>query len=206
VLQLLGLGVFLGSIKAIPAWSRRVPPRLLAFVAAAAPCLLLLVFSIDALSNTERVNLVAYTVIILGTAILLPWGIWAQVALTGFVVVSIISGALVGGGRLPDPATIPAIAVAIGLSYFVALVLERNRLTLARQRRELAAERELAEARRINAEALAHDLDAYAHTVAHDLKNPVGVIYGYNDLLQIELAETASENAHELLEATGRAA
>jgi signal transduction histidine kinase len=204
LLQLVGLCSFLGLMQAVPRLSRHVSARLLAFVAASSPCLLLVIFAKEALSATEHVNLYGYMVIMVGTAILLPWGIWAQVALNGVVVASILIGVLtVGEGGLPDTGAIPPVVVAIGLSHFVALVLERNRLMLVRQRHELAAERELAEQRRLRAEALARDLDAYAHTVAHDLKNPIFVIAGYNDLLQAELAGNVSETAQEFLEATG---
>lgn len=205
LLQLVGLCAFLGLMQAVPRLSRPVSPRLLAFVAASSPCLLLVLFAKEALSATEQVNLYGYMVIMVGTAILLPWGIWVQVALNGVVVASILIGVLTAGeGSLPDSGAIPAVVVAIGLSHFVALVLERNRLMLVRQRHELAAERELAEQRRLRAEALARDLDAYAHTVAHDLKNPVFAITGYNDLLQGELAGNVSETAREFLEATGK--
>ena len=205
LMQLVGLGAFLGLMQAAPRLSRHVSPRLLAFVAASSPCLLLLLFAREALSATEQVNLYGYMVIMMGTAILLPWGIWAQVALNGVVVASILIGVLtVGEGSLPDTGAIPAVVVAFGLSHFVALVLERNRLMLVRQRHELAAERELAEQRRLRAEALARDLDAYAHTVAHDLKNPLFMIAGYNDLLQNELAGNLSGTAQEFLEATGK--
>ena len=205
LLQLVGLCVFLGLVQAAPRLSRHVSPRLLAFVAASSPCFLLLAFATEALSATEQVNLYGYMVILVGTAILLPWGIWAQVALNGVVVTSILIGVLTAGeDSLPDSGAIPAVIVAIGLSHFVALVLERNRLMLVRQRHELAAERELTEQRRLRAEALARDLDAYAHTVAHDLKNPVFAIAGYNDLLQSELAGNVSETAQEFLEATGK--
>jgi PAS domain S-box-containing protein len=38
-------------------------------------------------------------------------------------------------------------------------------------------------------EGLIEDLDAFAHTVAHDLKNPLGTIRGYADLLVSDLNE-----------------
>jgi signal transduction histidine kinase len=205
LLQLIGLCTFLGLMQAVPRLSRYVSPRLLAFVAASSPCMLLLQFATEALSPTEQVNLYGYMVIMMGTAILLPWGIWAQVALNGVVVASILIGLLtVGEGNLPDSGAIPDVVVAFGLSHFVALVLERNRIMLVRQRHELAAERELAEQRRLRAEALARDLDAYAHTVAHDLKNPLFAIAGYNDLLQSELAGNVGDSAQEFLDATGK--
>ncbi len=55
------------------------------------------------------------------------------------------------------------------------------------------------------------ELDAFAHTVAHDLKTPLGVIYGYTGLLHEEISEasftphTAVEPA-ELLDVTSRIA
>ncbi len=204
-MHIAGVAVYLGLLGAFPYLSRHFSARFLAFVGAALPCPILLSFSTQALSSAERMNLVGYTVVVLGTAILLPWGIWAQAALTGVVVLTILAGALfIVDERFFDPGAIPAIIVACGLSYFVAYVLEKNRLTLVRQRHALAAERELAERRRVQAEALAKDLDAYAHTVAHDLKTPVFVISGYNDLLRSELDGKVSETAREFLDATGK--
>lgn len=45
---------------------------------------------------------------------------------------------------------------------------------------------------RLEKKALLDELDAYAHTVAHDLKNPVGVIMGQAELLKLTWA-TADE-------------
>jgi hypothetical protein len=109
LLQIVGLCLFLGLMQAVPRLGRHVSPRLLAFVAASSPCMLLLVFATEALSATEQVNLYGYMVIMMGTAILLPWGIWAQVALNGVVVASILIGLLtVGEGNLPDSGAIRA--------------------------------------------------------------------------------------------------
>ncbi len=202
LLHLAGISAFLVSMQALPRLSRSIPLRSIAFAGATAACMMLLAFSMDPLSRTEQLDLLGFVVVTLGTAILLPWGIWAQVALTGVVGLSILTGILINGDRqLPDADVMPSMLVAMGLSYFVALVLEKNRLTLVRQRHELAAERERAEQRRVHAEALARDLDAYAHTVAHDLKNPIFVIAGYNDLLQDELSGNVSATSQEFLEA-----
>ncbi len=46
---------------------------------------------------------------------------------------------------------------------------------------------------------LIEDLEAFAHTVAHDLKNPLGVIVGYMDLV-FEMLEERDEQDTELLE------
>jgi hypothetical protein len=161
LVHFLGVFVILGLMQGTPRLSRHVSARLLAFIAATATCLLPLASSTDAAPDMEKINLVAYTVIMLGTAILLPWGIWAQIGVTAVVVLCVFwsNVLVVGQVALLDPAVIPAIAVAIGLSCFVALVLEKNRMMLARQRHELAMERELAEQRRLRAEALARDLE-----------------------------------------------
>lgn len=47
---------------------------------------------------------------------------------------------------------------------------------------------------------LIKELDAYAHTVAHDLKNPIGALLGYGEMLEEELQLLAnSEEAQDLL-------
>jgi signal transduction histidine kinase len=54
-------------------------------------------------------------------------------------------------------------------------------------------------------EDLIADLDAFAHTVAHDLKNPIGIIIGYADLLT--QAETLPlEDQHHALRTISRIA
>jgi signal transduction histidine kinase len=44
------------------------------------------------------------------------------------------------------------------------------------------------------------ELDAFAHTVAHDLKNPLGLVIGYNDYLIEAFSEMKPEEALELLQ------
>ena len=53
--------------------------------------------------------------------------------------------------------------------------------------------RDVTERKRIEQEReqLIADLNAYAHSVAHDLKNPVGVILGFADMLERDLATLA---------------
>jgi PAS domain S-box-containing protein len=48
---------------------------------------------------------------------------------------------------------------------------------------------------------LVKELDAFAHTVAHDLKNPLNVIFGYAEMLSDDLEFQAGDTAHEYLEA-----
>ncbi len=71
-----------------------------------------------------------------------------------------------------------------------------------RQRYEIARQKALAEQQRVKAEALARDLDSYAHVVAHDLKNPIGVIAGYNDLLATSLEDRLSDEERGFLAST----
>jgi signal transduction histidine kinase len=60
-------------------------------------------------------------------------------------------------------------------------------------------------------ERLIADLNAYAHSVAHDLKNPVGVIIGFADMLERDLntfslqeisdvAQTITRSGHKLID------
>jgi len=49
-------------------------------------------------------------------------------------------------------------------------------------------------------EQLIAELDAFAHTVAHDLKNPLGIIRGYANLLNGELDRPISDTANDYLE------
>jgi signal transduction histidine kinase len=60
--------------------------------------------------------------------------------------------------------------------------------------------RKLAEEER---DLLIGELDAYARTVAHDLKNPIAVIAGYNELLSLE-RDRLTEEGQDFLSATGR--
>ena len=41
------------------------------------------------------------------------------------------------------------------------------------------------------------ELDAFAHTVAHDLKNPLGVVIGFSELLNVELSELTEDDIKE---------
>jgi signal transduction histidine kinase len=45
----------------------------------------------------------------------------------------------------------------------------------------------------IERDKLIAELDAYAHTVAHDLKNPLGALVGFSDMLETEYTELSDE-------------
>jgi two-component system sensor histidine kinase/response regulator len=48
------------------------------------------------------------------------------------------------------------------------------------------------------------ELDAFAHTVAHDLKNPLGLLIGYGGVLAEELADTQNKTVQECVDAIVR--
>jgi PAS domain S-box-containing protein len=53
-------------------------------------------------------------------------------------------------------------------------------------------------------ERLIADLNAYAHSVAHDLKNPVGVIIGFADVLERDLNTCSPREIAEMVQAISR--
>ncbi len=53
-------------------------------------------------------------------------------------------------------------------------------------------------------EQLIADLNAYAHSVAHDLKNPVGVIMGFADMLERDLKDFSLHEIGEIVQAITR--
>jgi signal transduction histidine kinase len=53
-------------------------------------------------------------------------------------------------------------------------------------------------------ERLIADLNAYAHTVAHDLKNPVGVIIGFADMLERDLGAFSQQDIGDFAHAIAR--
>ena len=56
----------------------------------------------------------------------------------------------------------------------------------------------------IELEARNEELDAFAHTVAHDLKNPVGTVWGFAETLEEEHPVLSSEELRDHLNAIAR--
>jgi signal transduction histidine kinase len=75
-------------------------------------------------------------------------------------------------------------------STFTAVVVVRD--VTERQRAEQERERLIA------------DLDAYAHTVAHDLKNPAGVIIGFAEMLERDLESMPPDDLSSCVQAIAR--
>jgi two-component system sensor histidine kinase/response regulator len=67
-------------------------------------------------------------------------------------------------------------------------VLARVETHLALRNLQKSLQREIIERDKLIAE-----LDAYAHTVAHDLKNPLGSLVGFSDMLETEYTELSDE-------------
>jgi signal transduction histidine kinase len=192
VLGVLGMGgLYYGTYHA----RRIASPRANAFAGIAAICIFMFALSFDTGPHAETVSVLSFPVITLGAAILFPWGAWAQagVAVAAILMLQLNLSLLPGDLAIFDASLGVALTNALWLSVFIAGALESNRVTLLRQRYELAQQKDLAERQKAEAEALARDLDAYAHAVAHDLKNPIAVIAGYNSLLEPEKEKLSEE-------------
>lgn len=50
------------------------------------------------------------------------------------------------------------------------------------------------------------ELKAFSHTVAHDLRNPIALVVGFNEILSELLEDNEDPQVHELLEMTGKTA
>jgi len=82
-------------------------------------------------------------------------------------------------------------------------VLDRNRASTFTA---VIVVRDVTERQRVEQERerLIADLDAYAHTVAHDLKNPAGVIVGFADMLERDLNTFSPQDINRCVEAIAR--
>jgi two-component system sensor histidine kinase/response regulator len=67
-------------------------------------------------------------------------------------------------------------------------VLARVKTHLALRNLQKSLQREI-----IERDRLISELDAYAHTVAHDLKNPLGTLVGFSDMLETEYTDLSDE-------------
>ncbi|MBI5563904.1 MAG: PAS domain-containing protein [Chloroflexi bacterium] len=82
-------------------------------------------------------------------------------------------------------------------------VLDRNQLSTDTAAVTVS---DISERRRVELERerLIGDLDAYAHTVAHDLKNPVGLVMGYAEYLDRELSAISLTEIREHVQTIAR--
>jgi PAS domain S-box-containing protein len=72
----------------------------------------------------------------------------------------------------------------------------------------VAVKEDITERKRIEAERerLIGELDAFAHTVAHDLKNPLGAVLGFADLLAVAGGQMSEQDRSESLTAINQGA
>jgi signal transduction histidine kinase len=201
LVSVLGVLAMSGLFYATYHSGRIVSPRVLGFAGTLGVYVFMFALSFDTGPQAETVSVLSFPMITLGAAILMPWGAWLQVALVCVAFFTLVLNLYLLPGDLVvfDASLGVALTNALWLSVFIAATLERNRLTMLRQSYELAEQRDLAERQRAHAEALAQDLDAYARAVAHDLKNPVGVIAGYSDLLATSLEGRLNDEEQQFL-------
>jgi PAS domain S-box-containing protein len=81
--------------------------------------------------------------------------------------------------QAPDLSLVEPLAAAAATAIMNARLYERAQQEIAERERAEEALRQQA----LELEARNAEMDAFAHTVAHDLKNPLGLIIGYADIL-----------------------
>jgi GAF domain-containing protein len=86
------------------------------------------------------------------------------------------------------PYTPEEIDLALAFAYHAAIALENAELYRQQEIHTQALERTIAER-----EQLIEELDAFAHTVAHDLKNPLGLVIGYAEMLRSDEFDEITE-------------
>ncbi len=72
-------------------------------------------------------------------------------------------------------------------------------LALRALQKQLETANQALKERNAELKASNEELEAFAHTVAHDIKNPLGLLIGYGELLQMEHAQMTDEEQDKLL-------
>jgi PAS domain S-box-containing protein len=107
-----------------------------------------LVAVIGAIRGEARADVVLHVVILLGVAVLLPWGIGPQLIVAAFVAVGTVFNAWVVDGSVLDPFDIQVlVAVAFGIAVSLAIAYELRRTASAEIARHEALLRSEAETR-----------------------------------------------------------
>jgi signal transduction histidine kinase len=108
----------------------------------------------------------------------------------------------------PRAFTASHIDTAIEVAALLAIGVQQARLY--RQAQREIAERKQAETvlrqQALELQARNAELDAFAHTVAHDLKNPLASLIGFNSLIQRRLPKMSEEDLRQYLQINGESA
>ncbi len=117
-----------------------------------------------------------------------------------------VIGALTVADTNPDRFTaadlglVESLAAAASTAIVNAQLYERAQQEIAERKQAEEALRQ----RTVELQARNEDLDAFAHTVAHDLKNPVGLVMGHAELLTQDCAAAMSDDQQRSLQAIVR--
>jgi GAF domain-containing protein len=100
-----------------------------------------------------------------------------------------------------NPYTPEEIDLALAFAHHAAIALENAELYRQQEIHTKALEQTIAER-----EQLIEELDAFAHTVAHDLKNPLGLVVGYVEMLLEDLGDIPEERVGSMLQMVAQGA
>ena len=117
-----------------------------------------------------------------------------------------VMGALTVADTNPDRFTTADLELVESLAATASTAIVNAQL-YERAQREIAERKQAEEALRQRTDELQtrnEDLDAFAHTVAHDLKNPVGLIMGHAELLTLDCAAAMPDDQQRSLQAIVR--
>jgi two-component system sensor histidine kinase/response regulator len=132
-------------------------------------------------------------------AVLCGLGVWVLDGMADYLYykTSLLTALLTG---IPTHEIVARVAALIGFVIFGLLISN----AAARQRQaDRLLEQRYAESVRLNATLRSRneELDAFAHTVAHDLKNPLGLVILWTETLQLDYADLSDEQRMDYLEA-----
>ncbi|MBI1816257.1 MAG: HAMP domain-containing histidine kinase [Deltaproteobacteria bacterium] len=127
----------------------------------------------------------SFIIISICAAALLPWGATAQAVTVAFGIAMMWINAVVVQGDLAAVLGYLQVAAFIGLaiSVYLAAVFERHRLALAQTQADLRHANEVRE--------------RFVATMSHELRNAIGAVMGYNDLLLEGVAGPLNEKQAE---------
>lgn len=171
--------------------------RVIAVVMAIILCALVGVYNVLVRGEAEVMNM-AFTYLLTGLMVLLPWGWRGQLPVAAAALVIFCAAASFGSRVLTSfGLNVLGLGAIGGLSVGGAAFLWRYRAMSLQQAAELrAANAALAEASRMKNEFLA--------AVSHELRTPLNIVVGYTDLLLEDNFGVLPPEAHEALKRVDR--